>query len=77
MLILTVYAVAFAHLNFQTYFTLLEVKWVLSGPSLKGYKGKNKTITFELYRKRKCQLIVFETEAPRLSKYLIVHRRQN
>lgn len=25
-----VYTVAFAHLNFQMYFTLLEVKWVLS-----------------------------------------------
>lgn len=46
-------------------------------PFLKGYRGKNIAITFELYRKRKCQLVVFETEVPRMIKYLILHGRQN
>lgn len=74
--------------KFSNVFYPVEVKWVLSGtccplfPSLKCYRSlnkdsKNMAITFELYRKRKCQLIVFETKVPRLIKYLVLHRRQN
>lgn len=49
-------------------------------PSIKGYKSLNKyskkpALTFELYMKRKCQLIVLETETPRFSKYLILQQK--
>lgn len=68
---------AFAHLNSNVFCPVRgEVSEVCPlFPSLKGYRGKNIAITFELYRERKCQLIVFETEVPRLIKYLILPRK--